>query len=115
MSRGKLVMSITIGLMATVLIAVIFIQFRTVEEVDETSIETMREEELRTELSTWKTRYEEVEKKLTETLATIDEYNQRELSEQEKVELMETELAQANMYLGKTDVVGPRYSCYIKR
>ena len=53
---------------------IIFTQFKTVYETDITAIETMRETELRTELATWKTKYEEIVKKTDETVAKINEY-----------------------------------------
>ena len=46
---------------------IIFTQFKTVEETDITAIETMRETELREEIASWKTKYDEVDAKLKET------------------------------------------------
>ena len=40
--------------------ASIFMQFKVVKQTDITAIETMREAELRTELSSWKTKYEDI-------------------------------------------------------
>ena len=58
--KGKIVLTISVGFTALILSAVIFTQFKTVEQTDITAIETMRETELRTELSTWKTKYDEI-------------------------------------------------------
>ena len=74
MGKDKLILSISIGLTALVLSAVTFTQFKTVEQTDITAIETMRETELRTELSNWKTKYEEMNEKLEENQAKVDEY-----------------------------------------
>ena len=54
---NKIVLSIIIALICVVLIATILVQFKTVEETDITAIETMREAELRTSLSEWKSKY----------------------------------------------------------
>ena len=61
MGKDKLILSISIGLTALVLSAVTFTQFKTVEQTDITAIETMRETELRTELASWKTKYDEIQ------------------------------------------------------
>ena len=57
--KANVTMSISILLVSVVLVAVLFIQFKTVEKVNETEIETMRDEELREKISYWKSKYEE--------------------------------------------------------
>ena len=52
--KGKITVTITIGIACLALSIVMFMQFKLVNETDITSIENMREEELRTELATWK-------------------------------------------------------------
>ena len=66
----------------------------------------MREEELRTQLANWKTQYEEVNQKYEETQETIKEYQEKKQSNEETAELLQQELDQINMILGKTDVQG---------
>ena len=61
---NKIVLSIIIALICVVLIATILVQFKTVEETDITAIETMREAELRTSLSEWKSKYNEASEQL---------------------------------------------------
>ena len=82
-NKGKMIMIITIGIMCVILTTVMFMQFKVVEETDITSIETMREAELRTEIASWKTKYEEMNKKYTETVTTINEYKEKEQNDQE--------------------------------
>ena len=65
--KANVTMSISILLVSVVLVAVLFIQFKTVEKVNETEIETMRDEELREKISYWKSKYEETNEKLQET------------------------------------------------
>ena len=81
-------------------------QFKVVNETDITSIETMREEELRTELANWKEKYNEAEEQYEEKNAKIEEYKQNEQSTEESSKLVEQELEQVKQYLGKTDVQG---------
>ena len=83
-----------------------FAQFKTVERTDITSIEAMRETELRTTLANWKAKYEEAEKELIQTREKIDEYRQKGENSQEALVLLEKELKEANLLLGKTDVIG---------
>ena len=69
--------TVVVFIVCIVLVSVMLMQFRTVEQTDITAIETMRESELRTLLSEWKARYEEVSKQLDDTNDRIDEYNKR--------------------------------------
>ena len=106
MKKGKIIMTITIGIACFVLVAIMFMQFKIVNETDITSIEVMQEAELRTELSNWKEKYEEANQKYEETKSTIEEYKKTKESNEETSKLLEQELEQVNMALGKTDVEG---------
>ena len=70
MKKGKITMTITIGIAFFVLVLIIFMQFKVVYQSNETSIDTMREEELKTELANWKSKYEDAEKKYEEVKNT---------------------------------------------
>ena len=59
MKKRKITMTITIGIACFALVMVMTMQFKIVNEADITSIENMRETELRTELANWKQKYEE--------------------------------------------------------
>ena len=104
--KEKLIMTITIGIMFAILLYVMLVQFKTVEETDIAEIENMRETELRTEVANWKTKYEETTKKYEEVLKTIKEYKETIENNTEGFALLEKELEEANMLLGKTDVIG---------
>ena len=52
--KGKITITVTIGIACFALALVMFMQFKVVNETDITSIETMRESELQTELADWK-------------------------------------------------------------
>lgn len=103
---NKIVLSVIIALICVVLIATILVQFKTVEKTDVTQIETMREAELRTSLSEWKSKYNEVSMQLEETNNRISEYEQKANDEQETKNIVDSELQQTNMILGKTNVKG---------
>ena len=106
MKKNKTIMTIIVGLMCLVLFTVMFMQFKTIEETDITAIENMRESELRTAISEWKTKYEEMNKKLEEVQKCINEYKNKLDKNEETSELVDKELHESNTLLGKTDVYG---------
>ena len=67
--------TIVVFIVCIVLVSVMLMQFRTIEQTDITEIENMRESELRTALSEWKTRYEEIATQLEDVKTRINEYN----------------------------------------
>lgn len=104
--KEKVTLSISIGLVALILTMIIFTQFKTVEKTDITAIETMRETELRDELATWKTKYEEVETKLEERKQKIEEYKQELDNNENAMQLLQSEVDEAEGYLGFTELQG---------
>ena len=106
LKKGKITMSIAISIACFVLVLVMSMQFKIVNQTDITAIENMRETELRTELANWKAKYEETEEKYEEIEAKIAEYQQTKQSNEETEKLVDTELEQVNMTLGKTDIEG---------
>lgn len=106
MNKNKIVMSIIIAIVCVILMTVMFAQFKTVEQTDITGIETAREEELQTMISSQKTKYEEMEEKLTETNKKILEYEEAINTNKETSEVLDKELEQTNMLVGKTNVIG---------
>ena len=106
LKKGKITMIITIAIACFALALVMTMQFKIVNETDITSIENMRETELRTELANWKSKYEETNAQYEETIKKINEYKQTSQSNEETEALVDSELEQVNMLLGKTDVEG---------
>lgn len=106
LDKANIAMAISIFLACAILVAVLFIQFKTVDEVVETDVENMREDELREKISEWKSKYEEAYEKLEENEATIAEYNAKIESNEEASELLDEELKKSQLILGTTDVVG---------
>lgn len=104
--KGKGTITIVLGLVCFILVAVMFMQFKTVSQTDITSIEMMRETELREELASWKTKYEDVAKKLEDTNSKIEEYKQTNKDNEKATNVLESELTQARKNLGLTNVIG---------
>jgi len=100
------VMAIVILFVCICLVSVMFMQFRTVEETDITEIENMREAELKKTLAEWKSKYEEANEKLNETNQKIAEYQEKIVKNEAASEIVDKELKQSNVNVGKTDVVG---------
>ena len=114
MKKGKVTVTITIAIACFVLAMIMCMQFKVVKETDITSIETMREEELRSELANWKQMYKEAEEQYDEKIAKLSEYREKQQSTEEASKLVEEELAKTNMYLGETDVEGQGIEINIK-
>lgn len=104
--KGKITMTITIGIACFALVSVMMMQFKIVNETDITSIENMQETELKTELANWKSKYDDINQKYEDTVSKIEEYKNDEQTNNESSKLLENELEQNNMLLGLTDVQG---------
>lgn len=106
MRKGKITMTITIGMMCFVLVYVMCLQFRVIEETNIAEIEDMREAELTESLAEWKTKCEELEVLIKEREEKIEEYEESMVTSKEASEILEQELKQAKMLLGVTEVTG---------
>lgn len=106
MDKSKILMNSIIGLMALMLVYVMFIQFRIVKETDTEGIEFMRETELKEMLADYKAKHKETEEEIENVVQRINEYKQNEKSEEATVALLESEIEETKMKLGLTDVYG---------
>lgn len=104
--KSKLIVATTISIMCFIIVYIICIQFKTVERINVTEIETMREAELRDALASWKEKYQESVEELENTNAKITEYESTIESDQEAGELLQADLEKAKLLLGLTDVHG---------
>ena len=106
MKKGKFIVTITIGIMCFILTALIFMQVKTISQTDISELEIMRESELKTEITSLKTRCEEVEAKIKETNEKILEYEAVIAEGKEASELLQKELQETEDLLGKNSVTG---------
>ena len=67
-------MTVIIGIMCFILVYIMFMQFKVVNETDITSLRTKRESELREELNNWQSRYEDTANQLSQAQANLEEY-----------------------------------------
>ena len=105
-NKTTLVLSIVSGAIALVLIASMFVQFRTVNESKELDIEGLRDDELRTQIASYKSKYEETMEQYNANQNTINEYETAINENKETTELLDQEINQAKSLLGLTDVKG---------
>lgn len=104
--KATIILSIVVGIVSLLFVASMFIQIRSVERSEAAGIEAMRDDELSTQIATYKSKYEENLEKIEDNQNKIDEYKKSDDEEIEANELVETELKNANMLLGLTDVSG---------
>ena len=106
MKKGKFTITIIIGIMCLILTMLIFMQVKTISQTDISELEIMRESELKTEITTLKTKYEEVIAKIEETNEKILQYEETFIEGKEASELLEEELQETEDLLGKNSVSG---------
>lgn len=104
--KSRIVMTVTIGIMCFILVMIIFMQFKVVNQTQETNIDVMQETELRQELANWKNKYEETKAKYDETVEMLQTYKEETVAESDTRQTLETELKSLEQALGKTDVEG---------
>jgi len=106
MSKEKKIMIVTISLVCFLLVMIISMQFKVVQETQESNIDMMKEAELRQQLANWKSKYEDTKEKYDETIETIESYKKETSSDNQTKNTLQTELASLELALGKTDVEG---------
>ena len=81
-------------------------QFKVVQETEESNLDSMQEAELRQELANWKGKYEDTKEKYDEVSNTISLYKEESSTDSKTREALELELQNLEMALGMTDVEG---------
>lgn len=105
-NKGTWVLSVTTGIVSLILVASIFMQFKSVSESKELDIEGLREDELKTQIATYKSKYEETTEQYNANKNKIEEYNTALKENKETTEILDKELEQAKTLLGLTNVTG---------
>ncbi len=104
--KGTLILTIVAGIVALVLVTSMFIQVRTINESKELDLEGLREDELKTQIATYKSKYEETMEQYNSNKNKIAEYTTAINENKETTEILDQELEQAKTLLGLTDVTG---------
>lgn len=106
MKKGKLTMTVTIGVMCFILTMLIFMQVKTISQTDISELETMRESELKTEITSLKAKYDETVSKIADINEKIMEYEEASIEGREASNLLKKELTETEDLLGKNAVTG---------
>ena len=104
--KSKIIMIITIAIICILLTSVMFVQFKTVRVVERSGISDMRESELRSELTSWRSKTEEAEATLEENKKILEEYNKDIENDNSPLELLKSELSKLETSAGYTPVTG---------
>lgn len=105
--KGKVIMIVTIGIICILLTSVMFLQFKSVQVIEESGVGQKRETELRTEYSTLKDKSSEMKQQLEEIQNTTKEYTDQSSDVQATMDLLKSDVDKARCDLGYTDVKGP--------
>ena len=105
--KSKIAIVVTIGVICVLLTSVMFIQFKTVQEIEDSGVTAMRESELREEITTIRDKNKELEESLLNTKKSIDEYKLMQTDQVGTVDLLKEDVQQAKLDLGYTKVKGP--------
>ncbi|HBC84501.1 MAG TPA: hypothetical protein DCZ30_03470 [Clostridiales bacterium] len=106
MKKANITICIVIFLMCVILVSVILMRVKAVEETDFETESVTRETELRKEISTWKSKYEKISETLESINQKILEYEDQIEKNEDSSDLVEKELEQTNVLLGKKTVRG---------
>lgn len=104
--KGKATMTVIIGLICVVLVSVMFMQFKTISRIDITALENMQEKDLRNEINSSKTKYEDKLKELEDVNSKIAEFKENADNNRKISELLTNELDQFKAIAGLKSVSG---------
>ena len=105
--KGDIIGAIASSVIVFLLIALIFLQFKTVDEAKEANIEGLRDTELQAQIAQYKERYEAANSQYLNNMNLINEYNNStEGDEKASINTLNSEYKQSLKLLGLTDVQG---------
>lgn len=105
-NKEIIIISTMAGIIALILVSSIFIQFKSVDVSKKLDIEGLREDELKTQITSYKSKYEETMEQYNANYNKIQEYKTAINEDKETTEILDAELEQAKTLLGLTDVTG---------
>ena len=104
--KNKWSLTIIIGIVAALLVTSILLQFKTVDETTNADVEGLRDTELKSQISSYKSKYNEVASQYQNNIAKIEEYTTSATTSTESTNLIKSEYQKSNELLGLTDVKG---------
>ena len=104
--KNKWSLTIIIGIVAALLVTSILLQFKTVDETTNADVEGLRDTELKSQISSYESKYNEVASQYQNNIAKIEEYTKSATTSTESTNLIKSEYQKSNELLGLTDVKG---------
>ena len=105
-NKEKVKVALTLGITALIVALAIVLQLRAVKEYKSSNVEDLREDEIKTQIATYQSRYAEAQAQLEENQNKIEEYKEANDETEKSSTLLEKELSESEMLLGLTDVRG---------
>ena len=103
-NKDKMVLSVISALLAVVLISLSVIQFKSVEQYQKSDVEELRDDELKTQIASYQSKYNETEIQYEDNLNKINEY--KKSSNDNNSTIIDDEVEEAKTSLGLTNVTG---------
>lgn len=105
-NKNTIAISLIAGILSLLLICSMLIQVKTINKSKEQDIEGLRNDELKRQIATYKSRYEETKSKYEENQNKIREYSATIHDNDASASLIDKEIEESNALLGLTDVEG---------
>lgn len=105
-NKNKNRIALTMSIAAFIIAFSIVLQMKTVKEYKKANVEDLREDEIKTQISTYQSKYEEAKAQLEENQNKIEEYKTTTDEKEKASSLLDNELNESKTLLGLTDVKG---------
>ena len=102
--KEKIPMYITLCVIGIILTSVIFIQFKTIGQTDVSELQSMSNNELKTDIADLKAKYDEAVKAIADTNKSMAEYQSQISSGKSASDLLQQELKKIDDLNGKNAV-----------
>lgn len=103
-NKGKMVLSVISAVLAVVFISLSVIQFKSVEKYQKSDVKGLRDDELKTQIASYQSKYNEAEAQYEDNLNKINEY--KKSTDDDNSTIIDEEVTEAKTILGLTEVTG---------
>lgn len=103
-NKDKMVLSVISAVLAVVLISLSVIQFKSVEKYQKSDVKGLRDDELKTQIASYQSKYNEAEAQYEDNLNKINEY--KKSTDDDNSTIIDEEVTEAKTILGLTEVTG---------
>lgn len=103
-NKDKMVLSVISAVLAVVFISLSVIQFKSVEKYQKSDVKGLRDDELKTQIASYQSKYNEAEAQYEDNLNKINEY--KKSTDDDNSTIIDEEVTEAKTILGLTEVTG---------